>query len=82
LNIGKLNPQLAEWFATLAKVSSFKAAVGKGQYEFPKGIIFDGAKPAWSNITVREFVRSLPARPEIRIVLDIHTGFGNPWVFR
>jgi hypothetical protein len=76
-SMGNLDPALEEWFASPQKVKAFKAAVGKGQYEFPKGILFGGKSPTWSNRVLRDFIRSLPAPLEIGVVLDIHTGLGE-----
>jgi hypothetical protein len=75
--LGNCDPALAEWFSSPEKVRAFKAAVGKGQYEFPQGIIFGGTKPTWSNAALRSFIRSLPKDLELGIVLDIHTGLGE-----
>lgn len=74
-SIGKVNPQLIARLQTEADRRRFTAIVGKGQYEFPKGIIFGGSSPAWSNGVLRSLVHSL-LQPEIACVLDIHTGLG------
>jgi hypothetical protein len=75
-SIGRLDPALKEWFVSEERKNAFKAAVGKGQYEYPDGIIFGGKAPTWSNIFLREFIHSLPA-VTIGVVLDIHTGLGE-----
>lgn len=76
--IGKLDPNLTKWFATPEKTIEFKAAVGQGQYDFPKGIIFGGREPSWSNTVLREFIQELPTDLEVGVVLDFHTGLGHP----
>jgi Protein of unknown function (DUF2817) len=42
------------------KLAAFKAAVGKGQWYLPRGILFGGQVPAWSNVFLRKFVSALP----------------------
>jgi hypothetical protein len=75
--LGKLDPALKGWFGSPEKLRAFKAATAKGQYEFPKGIIFGGRGATWSNEFVRDFLRTLPTFPEMGILLDIHTGLGE-----
>jgi hypothetical protein len=76
-SLGKLDPMLKAWFSSAEKQQAFKAAVGQGQYEFPKGIIFGGARASWSNVFFKNFIRSLPTSTEVGVVLDIHTGLGE-----
>jgi hypothetical protein len=76
-SMGCLDPALKEWFGSEDKKRAFKAAVGKGQYEFPEGIIFGGKAPTWSNAQLRQFISSLPIPLDIGVVLDIHTGLGE-----
>jgi predicted deacylase len=77
-SLGKLNPALKEWFASPEKVKAFKAATAKGQYEFPKGIIFGGRAATWSNRLLRHFISSLSSALDAGVVIDIHTGLGEP----
>ena len=73
----QLNPELRKWFTSDSMVRKFKAAVGKGQYDFPKGIIFGGNKPSWSHTFLNDFIRSLPVSIRFGCVIDIHTGLGK-----
>src|SRR5437667_9434382 len=42
------------------------------------GNIFGGRSAAWSNGFLRDFIRSLSGPPKVGIVLDIHSGLGEP----
>ena len=56
--------------------AAFKAAVSGGQYEFPTGLFFGGTAPTWSNLTLRELLRTHGQRAERIGWIDIHTGLG------
>jgi hypothetical protein len=75
-HLGKLDPRLRQWFATEDGQRKLKAAVGKGQYEFSKGIIFGGTSATWNHVLIRRFIDSLPML-QVGIVLDLHTGLGE-----
>lgn len=75
--IDQINPDLASWFATPEKVAAFKAAVGRGQYDYPNGIIFGGKAATWCNSILRTFVSQLPSSIRQGALLDFHTGLGE-----
>ena len=56
--------------------AAFKAAVSGGQHEFPTGLFFGGIAPTWSNLTLRELLRSYGRRAARIGWIDIHTGLG------
>lgn len=56
--------------------AAFKAAVSGGQYEFPDGLFFGGTAPTWSNLTLREVLRTYGRRASRIGWIDIHTGLG------
>jgi Protein of unknown function (DUF2817) len=76
-NLGVLDPALRQWFGSQDKIRKFKAAVGKGQYEFQKGIIFGGSAPTWSHQFLKTFIDALPSPLAAGCVIDIHTGLGE-----
>jgi Protein of unknown function (DUF2817) len=54
----------------------FQSAVTGGQYEFPDGLFFGGITPTWSNLTLREVLRTHGRRAARIAWIDIHTGLG------
>ena len=56
--------------------SALQAAVTVGQYEFPDGLFYGGASPAWSNVVLRYIFRALGAQRRCIGWIDIHTGLG------
>lgn len=71
------DPNIKAWFASPEKIAAFKAAVGKGQYDYPHGIIFGGTSATWCNRVLRDFVAALPRTVKHGAVLDFHTGLGE-----
>ena len=55
---------------------AYQAAVSGGQYEFADGLFYGGRKPSWSNLTVREVLRTHGRRAAHIGWIDIHTGLG------
>ena len=56
--------------------AAYQAAITGGQYEFPDGLFFGGAKPTWSNLALREVLRAHGTRAARVAWIDIHTGLG------
>jgi predicted deacylase len=55
---------------------AFQTAVTGGQYAFADGLFYGGARPAWSNATVRHILRR-HASGHARVGwIDFHTGLG------
>jgi hypothetical protein len=56
--------------------AAFQAVITRGQYEFPEGLFFGGTNPTWSNLTLREVLRTHGRRAARIAWIDIHTGLG------
>jgi hypothetical protein len=56
---------------------AFQAAVTGGQYAFPEGLFYGGARPAWSNVTIRDILRRHAAGWNRVGWIDFHTGLGT-----
>jgi hypothetical protein len=55
---------------------ALQAAVSRGQYEFGDGLFFGGTAPTWSNLAIREVLRTY-CRGAARLAwIDFHTGLG------
>lgn len=54
----------------------FQAAVSGGQYAFPDGLYFGGHAPTWSNLALREVLRTHGRRAARIAWIDVHTGLG------
>ncbi|BAV51128.1 ABC transporter [Mesorhizobium loti] len=52
------------------------AIVEAGQYEFPDGLFYGGARPVWSNRTLTDILSTFAAAARHAIVFDLHTGAG------
>jgi hypothetical protein len=66
---------IARYLATHGE-SGFQSAVTGGQHEFPDGLFFGGTAPTWSNLTLREVLRTHGRRAARIAWIDIHTGLG------
>jgi hypothetical protein len=67
--------KLGAWIAAHGE-RAFQAAVSGGQYAFPDGLFYGGARPAWSNLTLRSVLRRHAAGRKRLGLLDFHTGLG------
>jgi hypothetical protein len=56
--------------------AALQAAVSRGQHEFPDGMFYGGHAPTWSNLTLREVLRSHGRRAARIAWIDVHTGLG------
>jgi hypothetical protein len=56
--------------------AAYQAAITGGQYEFPDGLFFGGTQPTWSNLALREVLRSHGRRAGRIAWIDVHTGLG------
>lgn len=66
---------LAKYIATHGE-AAYQAAITRGQHEFPQGLFFGGTAPTWSNLALREVLRSHGRRARRIAWIDIHTGLG------
>jgi len=57
-------------------VAALQAAVSRGQHEFPDGLFFGGTAPSWSNLAVRDMLRTHGGRCARLAWIDFHTGLG------
>lgn len=55
---------------------AFQSAVSGGQYEYPDGLFYGGTAPSWSNLSLREVLRTHGRRAARIAWIDIHTGLG------
>lgn len=66
---------IAQYIATRG-LAAFQAAMSGGQYGFPDGLFFGGTAPTWSNLALREVLRSHGRRAGRIAWIDFHTGLG------
>jgi len=57
-------------------VRAYQTAVTGGQYTFADGLFYGGAKPTWSNRTVRALLRRHVTGRKRLGWIDVHTGLG------
>ena len=55
---------------------AFQAALTGGQYSYPDGLFYGGARPTWSNRTLRAVLRRHGARRRRVAWIDFHTALG------
>jgi hypothetical protein len=71
----EIEAKIAGWIAAHGE-RAYQAAVSGGQYAFPDGLFYGGAKPAWSNLTLRAVLRRHASTRERLGWIDFHTGLG------
>ena len=67
--------RLGAWVAAHGE-RAYQAAVSGGQYAFADGLFYGGARPSWSNRTLRSVLRQHAAARRALGLLDFHTGLG------
>jgi hypothetical protein len=67
--------ELASHIEKLGLVA-YQAAITQGQHEYPEGMFFGGTRPAWSNLALREVLRTHGRRAARVGWIDFHTGLG------
>jgi hypothetical protein len=55
---------------------AYQAAISGGQYDFADGLFYGGRAPTWSNLALREVLRTHGRRAARLAWIDIHTGLG------
>jgi predicted deacylase len=55
---------------------AFQAALTGGQYQYPDGLFYGGARPTWSNRTLRAVLRRHGAKRRRIAWIDFHTALG------
>lgn len=70
---------LPRMLATLARegLSALKSAIAQGQYDYPRGIFFGGARESASKALLAEALPRWLAGAERVVHLDLHTGSGR-----
>jgi hypothetical protein len=67
---------IADWIAANGR-SAYLDRLLRGQYVFPDGLGFGGHGPEWSNVTLKEIVRTTCGTAKRVAVIDWHTGIGG-----
>jgi hypothetical protein len=57
-------------------LAHYQAVLSRGQYEYPDGLFYGGTAPCWSNLALREVLRTHGRRAGRIAWIDIHTGLG------
>ena len=55
---------------------ALQAAISKGQYRYPDGVYYGGAKASWSQLMLRDVLHEELRDVKKLIVIDFHTGLG------
>jgi len=69
--------QLQDYIATQG-MRALQAAVFKGQYDHPDGLVYGGRRAGWSNQAWHRILAEHAANAEAIAVLDVHSGLGAP----
>lgn len=72
---GENQATIGAWIAAHGP-RAFQAAVSGGQYQFPDGMFYGGARPAWSNDVLRAALREHAGNRKALGWIDFHTGLG------
>lgn len=57
-------------------VEHYQAVISRGQFEYDDGLFYGGRAPSWSNLTLREVLRTHGRRAGRIAWIDFHTGLG------
>lgn len=70
------NQQAIARYIAAHGMPALQAAVSGGQYEFADGMFYGGTQPTWSNLALREVLRTHGRRAARIAWVDLHTGLG------
>ena len=70
------NMQALQQYVAERGEKAYQATISRGQYEFPDGPFYGGQAASWSNLAVREVLRTHGRRAGRLAWIDIHTGLG------
>lgn len=70
---------VAQYIATRG-MAALQAVISRGQHEYPEGLFYGGDAPSWSNLAIREVLRTHGQRAARLAWIDFHTGLGPPGV--
>ena len=59
-------------------ISRYYDAISRGQYQYPRGLMYGGSGPEWSNATLGRILRTHLAGAKKIGFIDWHTGLGAP----
>lgn len=57
-------------------MAALQAAITRGQYEFPDGLFYGGRAPSWSQLALRQLLRTHGRQARRIAWIDLHTGLG------
>ncbi|MBE0587627.1 MAG: DUF2817 domain-containing protein [Betaproteobacteria bacterium HGW-Betaproteobacteria-9] len=64
------------WYIARRGMKAFQAAVSGGQYAFADGLFYGGREPSWSNVRLRQVLRTHAGQARQLGWIDLHTGLG------
>jgi len=70
------NAQAIQEYIARHGEKAYQSAISRGQHEYPDGVFYGGRAPSWSNLAVREVLRTHGRRAGRLAWIDIHTGLG------
>jgi hypothetical protein len=70
---------VAQYIATRG-MAALQAVISRGQHEYPEGLFYGGDAPSWSNLAIREVLRTHGRRAARLAWIDFHTGLGPPGI--
>lgn len=73
---GLLNKASIAWYIARRGMKAMQAAVSGGQYAFADGLFYGGREPTWSNVTLRQVLRTHAGQARQLGWIDLHTGLG------
>jgi Protein of unknown function (DUF2817) len=73
----KANAKLVD-YAKAHGAFALQAAISRGQYHHPDGLYFGGTQESWSAAMLKDVFREELRDTEELVVIDLHTGLGEP----
>ena len=70
------NAQAIQEYIARHGEKAYQSAISRGQHEYADGVFYGGRAPSWSNLAVREVLRTHGRRAGRLAWIDIHTGLG------
>ncbi|MCD6077949.1 MAG: hypothetical protein K0R89_1887 [Ramlibacter sp.] len=70
------NTQAIQAYVAKHGEKAYQSAISRGQYEFADGLFYGGNAPSWSNLALREVLRTHGRRAGRIAWIDVHTGLG------
>jgi hypothetical protein len=70
------NNEVLQLLATTG-LSTLKATIERGQYDFDNGLFYGGSKASWSNLTLRAILQKYAKNMGKVAWIDIHSGLGE-----